>query len=308
MKKNKIVYSVDDRIGASFQVGDFVENTEAFVKVAGYSSLYGAFDHFDWTLDPIESYPELAKKIESDIVDWEPDLVIIDAEPIVARIAAKHNIPIVNCSALHLLDGVRWKRGQRKYTTVLELTRHKLGELPPARVNLIYSPYGFTGAELKEGYEWIEPYAISVEGQPKHSMACVFDNDRYDSLCMFALRSAENIVRWRGTQHYETTLADAKSILTEGYSSVIADALANGKEIRVIPNVKDPEQALNALMCSAYELGEDLGQIELLGMLALDDLEKSFERELKINSHYEPVGKLLDERISELWESMSRST
>lgn len=302
----KLLYATGNRLGAGQALAAlWLANPQLDMRVAGYQNLSDAVCQFDWTLDPIEKYPHLLDQITEDVLAWEPNMAIVDAEPIIASIAHKHDIPIVKCSSLHLLDGVKWKRGQQKYTTTLESTRILLSKLPPAVASLVYAPYGFTGAELKPGFEWIEPYVTEVKGSlsSKISLAAILDSSRIELLqnLWTAVVDEFHCKNWH---NYPENLQKAKSILCSGETSLIADALIYGKELRLIPNVKDPENVLNALMCSVYKLGEDLGQIELLGRLAIADLQKSFEHSFKAQVQYEPVGKLLHERIEEIWESL----
>ena len=141
----KILYSCSNRIGAGIQLTRFLENVHHEVRIAGYMRPTESLSHIDWTLDAlthsncIKNNSELINlfghkmlprvcfdgvvTLLEEISEYNPDLVICDAEPIVANIAITLGFKLWYISPMHLLDGIQWKRGQLKYHSLLESTR-----------------------------------------------------------------------------------------------------------------------------------------------------------------------------------------
>lgn len=294
-----IVYSLDKRIGAQLQLCDFLNHTVDSVFIAGYSNLSEVIPNFNWTLDYIDKYHLKIDVLEKDILEKEPDVVIVDNEPIVASIAVKNNIPLVKCSALHLLDGIQWKPGQQKYKMTIEPLRHKLRNLPKATLNLIYAPFGFTNACLNDNYEWVEPYAVDFNSTTSNEIITIINSKKRINNLENKL-NRKNVLK--NEKLYNDIVGSCSHALCGGEVSVLADLLANFKSFSVVPDVLNPENVLAALMCSNYGIAKDFGQIEYLDQNAIDDILINIETEA--GSKYEPVGTLLHQRIEELWESM----
>lgn len=291
----KIVYGAGNRIGASFQLYDFIQHTQHDVKIAGYSSLRNVFNHFEWTLDPIHIRPELLERLRLDIETAEPDLIISDCENFTASIAKELKVPLMKCSPLHLLDGVKWTVGQQRYRKSIERLRYPLRELPETETTFIYAPYSNTQAELKPGFEWIQPYSRILAGSGSDVLVIVEEKERADELTKIAMPLSGRIIS-RTDPEYECLLGESGFVLCSGDSTTVSDLIRNKKRFCIAPNVKNSEQILNALMCDNYGLGKDMGQIELLGRIGTDDLEKAIEQ-AGDSDQYVIAGNLFHERI-----------
>lgn len=301
----KIVYSAGNRLGAGHQLNGFLEQTSHDVRVASYLES-GRLLHFvDWTLDTNTS--SNLENLRNDITHFEPDLILIDGEPIVANIGQSLSIPIVYCSPLHLLDGVPWERGQLSYSAPLEILRTMLAAFPVGVKRLVYSPVGDIerSPSLREGFEWVRPYHFFVDGNSEvdQIMVVVEDSQRFDAIVAATQGLKLNFQYFRKLDAvYEKALENCAYIFSTGETKHIADAVYNNKSFCLLPNLKDPETVMNAIACSAFGLGLELGQLELMGKFSTSKIEESISK--KINYTVTSQHKMLHERIDELWECM----
>jgi hypothetical protein len=322
----KILYSTGNRIGGDIQLKRFLRYNEHEVKIAAYMRSSGSLTHVDWTLDALghkyckgsktalselfghAGIPHIgltqAVTLMEEIYAYEPDLIICDGEPIVANIAKTLNIKLWYCSPLHLLDGIRWERGQLRYFSLLDKTRKALTRLPKADKTFIYSPFGDVSFRpmLKEGYEWVRPYYHDVGGSRcSEGIAVIRDPKRISILskilnCVppfnFTLFSpfsynlshleSKNIST---VEKYKIALSNCKWLFTTGETSFISDAIYNGVDrICIAPNLDDPESLLNAILCRYYNIGDDVGQVEYMEQHAVGEVEKSYNKMYKSNS------------------------
>ncbi len=302
----KIVYSVGDRIGTNTQLIRFLENIDKRheVKVAAYISSSQGVPHIDWTLDALhynilgtknkkllislfkrESVPSLNLKNASILVkeigDFNPDLIISDFEPIVSYIAKLYNKKLWYCSSLHLLDGCEWDYDSFDYLYKIDETKKLLKNMPVADKYYIYSSFGdiFFRPTLKSKYQWITPYY-------KHS-----EN----------LLKIDNTQRYNKIKYIFNYLNEYKEdfFITDGSTSNIADAFYSGKKIIVLPTLNNCENLINAILVKKYNIGTDLGQIELMDRFSVEQFEKSFEK--KYNENYLSIQNYpqLHERVEE---------
>src|SRR3990167_6151836 len=274
----RIVYSAGNRLGAAHQVFGFLEHTSHDVRIAAFRRS-GRLLHFtDWTLDAIKSDNNI-ERLQIDIQKYDPDLVVIDGEPVVATIARSLSIPIVYCSPLHILDGVPWERGQLAYSAQVEELRKTLTDLPIGVTRFVYSPFGDIDGmpSLRDGFEWVRPYHFSVDRTPQvESILFVIEDDsRFENLTKTTLGLRLNLEYSRELDFsYIENLKLAEWVFTTGETRHIADAIYSNKQICIFPNIKDPETIMNAILCSQFGVGFDAGQVELMGRFAQAEIEK----------------------------------
>lgn len=338
----KILYGAGNRIGANFQLVRFLNHTNHQIKIAAHIKSSESLPHVDWTLDAL--YNKLTPKQTSDvnqlfghsgvpninlgqaeillseIDDFSPDLVISDAEPIVAHAAQSLSIPLWYCSPLHLLDGVEWSRGQLRYTSLLSATRKFLETLPQAAKTFVYSPLGDlkNRPPLKSGYEWIGPYRFKklptelvnknvaiIPNQKRISSLTKILNCVDSELLLFTefkdkFSKLQNL-DIKDTELYRKLLGECRWFFTTGETSYLADAVYNTvSRVCIAPNLQDPETLLNAIACRLCELGDDLAQVELMDKFSVGEIEKSMQRgglSIQLN---ETFNKTLDEKVKEL--------
>jgi hypothetical protein len=299
----KILYSAGNRLGAHHQLQNFIKFTKHEVKIGAYPK-FGKVNNITWNLEAAKNN---LLTLQEDIKKYYPDFVLIDSEPIIANIAYNLDIPILYCSTLHLLDGCIWPKYPKQYTACLKTYKKILSKLPFSILpKLIYSPFGdfSISPDLKKGFEWIQPYNFIVDNSVQEILLSTiedilrykeFNNIIYISKLFKILNSIDTDI------DYTTNLSKAKYLLTEGATQYISDAMYNKKKLCISPNVQDPENILNALLCSINKISPDIGQIELTPRVALNTIEKSitkfdFEEVIQISNH-----KKLHERIDELW-------
>jgi len=316
----KIIYSCSNRIGAGVQLTRFLRQIgeRHEVRIAGFTRPTESITHIDWTLDalrhryssknkqeliklfgyyglPDVGFNELSILLE-EISDFCPDLVICDAEPIVANIAKVLGFRLWYCSPLHLLDGVKWGPGQIKYRAKLEKYKKLLAKLPPAERTFVYSPFGdLDGPELKPGYEWMQPYHVHSNGVKSGGVAIIKDGKRISvlskilncispfDLILFSRHkynlshlTSVSMLDEANRDIYSDKVSRSSWVFTTGETNFVADAIYNGAKICIAPDLNDPEALLNAIMVRNYNLGDNLSQIELMESYAVGLIEKSY--------------------------------
>lgn len=290
----KILYSLGKRHSANFQALDFLQSSQQFeIKIAAHvSCIDGYINQVDWNLDALKYDKKVISTIYAGIESFEPDLVIIDGEPIIAKLAHMLNVPIWSISALHLIDGVYLENGQKsKYKHAVSSTRDLLSDINPVR-KFVYSPFGDLDAEpaLKDSYEWISPSlpcsiinkraAILTDSVRKPKLARILSHTD----CKFEICTPNQV-------------STNSIVLSMGESAIISNALENNNYIIVVPNVMDAEAVFNAVLINEYGLGIDFGQIEHMDRYAIQLLNnvKSSLSEVKFKRKNKKIEDILKE-------------
>jgi uncharacterized protein (TIGR00661 family) len=313
---------------------------EHIICIAAYLKSSHSLSHIDWTLDALhhKAIPKRRSKelqdlfghfgvpvinIEnasvflSEAVEFEPDLVISDGEPIAAHVAKSVGAELWYVSALHLLDGIDWSKGQLRYLSRLEKTRKALSRWPEPDRCFVYSPFGDVAFRpvLKPGYEWITPYHFNSQpGNYNYNYVCVINEfERFSSIIRIINSLSEkialvspydetfnNVDNFLNTDNktYKQLLDGCRKIFTTGETSYIADALYNEKNVCVAPSLNDPEALLNAILIREYSVGSDIAQVELMDIFALNEIETKLARPNETGFLSKQKRLLLHERIT----------
>jgi hypothetical protein len=182
-----------------------------------------------------------------ELVEWMPDLVISDCEPVTAYIAKTMGVDLWYCSPMLQLTGLQWKSGQGKMLKQISTARSHITKLPKASKYLVYSPFHeFNGPKLKDGFEWVTPYTEALDEIPHK---CLDFNPSKEMLDLMEKN-------------------DRDLALTTGETSYLSEILKGGCYPMVIGNADCPEAILNAELCRIYGVGDNLGKIS----------KKSFDR------------------------------
>lgn len=359
----KILYSAGNRVGANSQLSRFLQHLDGKheIKIAAYLKSSDSIPHIDWTLDALHynkpatantgmlqlfgyrGVPfvnvDNARIFLQETEKFEPELFIVDGEPIAAHIAKKLGIKLWYYSPLHMLNGLEWEKGQLRYVSRLTSLRHMLRSMPEPDAAFIYSPFGDIKFRpyLKNGFEWIQPYHIEVGEKPTviiksrsvgptinakifpgtniTNIAIINDTNRYSALTKilnsigftinlfspFTERYNNLLVENINNKlKYRDTLTYAKWLFTTGETSYISDAFYNLKDICVAPTLTDPETLLNAILCRSYGIGVDVAQVELSEDFAAEAIEKAYFKKLKKNYLSVQKAHLLHDRINNL--------
>lgn len=170
----KIIYSAGNLIGANLRLSEFLKHCNHEVKIAAYYKNHYCLDYIHWCLDAL--YLKNAPKNEDlgfhiphtdnkklsiiidYIVDWNPDLIIVDYEPILATVSKVLNIPLLSCSPMHLLDGLDWNGIKNK--TIFTKAKQNLKYFDHAFSKFIYSPFYLLNncMQISNEYQFIKPY------------------------------------------------------------------------------------------------------------------------------------------------------
>jgi uncharacterized protein (TIGR00661 family) len=336
----KILYAAGNRNGADLSLYRFLQHNSYEIKIAAYSHANNLLTHFDWTLDSLNhKYSETStknheifghkkvppvnsvelEKLIVDIDNFGPDLIINDFEPITAHMAESFGIPLWYCSPIHLVDGMHWLPGQKKYHSLMETVRRYLPRLPEAERVLVYSPFGDlkNPPKLKQGYEWVSPYHISANDNEKtEKIAVIKDASRISELSkilncippfdlkLFSLYSYKlshvECGNFCDEEVYGEFVGSSKWLFTTGETSFLSDALYNGvNRVCVAPSLLDQETLLNAMIIDWYGLGDDVAQVERLGKYSVEEIEKSINANKLRNIKLTKKNKYLHEIIEE---------
>jgi len=307
----KILYSSSDRIGGDSQARRILNHLPHHeIKLASYCKSSQSFKHIDWTLDALkynksnirhtwklkefldhrEFFPhtnfDLVRKFLLDVIDFEPDLIISDYEPISALIANKVGCELWYCSPMHLMDGVNWSMNNFIY---LHQSNHEKKNysrhfIKPNRI-FIYSPFAdiIPSNEIIPGYELIRPYHYKSENKPGN-LAIINDMARYDVLKKILYCSDYSFDTAKqfelSESEYREKLNNCDTIICCGETSVISDAIYSGKKLLITPQMQDIESLLNANFTREYGLGFDLSQIELMQKYSVDEINKTMKYEI----------------------------
>jgi len=240
----KILYAAGRLDDSNIRLGHFLRHTNHDVKVAAYYKNSDCLSRVHWMLDALEPLKKNTQEVleyinyESplniapllmmidDISEWNPDLFVIDYEPISAAIAQALDIPFISCSPAHLLDGVKWPKGKK--TKV----KANMKAFDGAIEKLIYCPFGRleNAPELLEGFDWIQPY-------------------EYDS-------------HREGTEAIRRKIEDGGSSMSIGTSGSLSKIISGGKSICVLDSPEDIEGSLNGIFVDTLGLGVALGKAE----------------------------------------------
>lgn len=301
----KIVYSAGNRLGAGFQLKDFLDHNTHEIKIAGYFESTREIQYVDWTLNAAEN-PDVIKILLQEIKEFQPDLIISDAEPIIANIAKTLNVQLWYCSSLHLFDGIEWGRGQLNgYSYQLEELRFFFRKMPLADRVFVYSPFGDikNPPSLRKKYEWVQPYHFSVENSINQSlqMAVVPESDRISDFIKIlnSLDICPILFKSKSQTGYKENLTQCNWYLSTGHTRFVSDAFYNNKTVSIAPSCLDVEEILNAILCSHYKLGMNIGQVELLDRFGPEEIEKSLNF-VSQKDYLNMNVKKLHERINEL--------
>lgn len=303
-KKLKIVYGAGNRNGAAWQLQEFMAHMQnATIRVATFlASSYG--DFIDWNLEACRTQDNYCRMLR-EIEEFNPDVIISDGEWNTINIANTLEIPLWNCSSLHLIDGVRWVRDQLGHNTSIEPTRRFLRAAPGGEKYFVYSPLCdiVNPPTLRDGFEWVRPYHTKVERNPfKNKTALIRYQARSEGLNQLLDILKIKLIKDKN-EEWKQALIESDWIVTTGDTNTVSDAFYNGINICVSPTVGDAEAAMNALMCRNYKIGVDVAQIELMDKYSLDEMEKTFAEFKELSSwplQINPNVKYLHERLEEL--------
>ncbi len=283
----KILYSAGDRIGAAYPLRGFVDNCKHEVKVAAYLKSGFLLNTIDWTLDAIPSIndnkfyrdSDAYKILLNDVDYYEPDLIICDNEFLLADIAVSFGIKLWCCSSLYLTNCFVRSHNFYKYfykNIISQLER--LSE--HAEKSLVYSPFGdvVDCPKIKDNFEWVRPYhnLVLCEGEDK---IAIINNDSRADVLRKILKSVPDVDINTHDSYSDTYMDQLKRSNWEfniGYTTSISDAIYSGiTKMCVAPYFQDVETLINAEICSELNIGDNVGQVELMESFAIQEIEKS---------------------------------
>jgi hypothetical protein len=224
-------------------------------RIAAHFKNHSYLKMIDWVLDPVlrvwlgkPNYfvqhgshgpfvdYEYADFIINELVEWSPDLVISDCEPLTATIAGLFNIPLWYVSPMLYLTGTVFNKYEiNSFIFNKELTR--LHSLPKANRYFIYSPVCdlLDAPQLKEGYEWIRPFTAKPEG--------LLSSERDDKIISILEQSKP-----------------PNSLITTGETSFVADAFYSINRFYISPNINCLEKMLNAQIMNHFKIAKNIGR------------------------------------------------
>lgn len=318
----KILYAAGNRSSSGDQFKRIKEHlSEHEIKFAAFSSATQFIQTIDFVLDYFYSFwhdrPSykrivqegfLTKELEAYaacISNFAPDLLIADQEPLTTSIAKLLEIPIWYCSPVHLIGGCPLKSKDVFYKEQSQLFRMEMTVWPKADRIFIYSPFSrLKKIPINKEYEWVEPYSnvkyskekdlnIAFFSQREKEIYSIFNASKFEG--PFFSHSKFNSSKISGysiiDSEYDFLIQCSKNVFCAGETSIITDALNNNSNIIICPNLNDVETTINASMMKIFGIGRELGQIELMGNLAVDELNNCLNEEFsyKIRPIQQPL-------------------
>lgn len=316
----KILYSMSNRLGAAELLQRLLKDPPADckIRVAGYSSALAYLSKLDWTLDGVVYVPpnlahspkELAPfdHFNEEIENFNPDLVISDANMLSAIVCQELSIPLWSVSPLHFLDGVIRGIERSHYQSTLSRSRDSLSRIKSKAIRcFIHSPFGSIRIpwKLKAGYEWMSPpINLAKESNGGAKIALLSDPSRRDGLIK-VLSNLSTIPHnhLQASPEFYQQLRNSWC-LTMGETGLITDAIQARSFLAIVPKTSDPEATMNAVLCQELGLGQDLLQAELMLEYGMEDLEKSQEAQISNKLPTDLRFPTLKERIEEYARSI----
>jgi hypothetical protein len=264
----RILYGAGSYSGSNIRLGRFLKRCPRRheVRVAAYVRNHQYLPYIDWALDAVRTtrpnpkarvtdlfgdydgnFPRVNldrfSEMLAELTEWDPQLVISDAEPITAHVANAFCAELWTCSPLHMLDGVEWEMGHLNRSAVIDKARRQLATLPPATKRLVYSPFADLALRpiLKDGFEWVSPYI-----SPAFEEGWVASQRTEQPGFKFLSRAFAPKRKWA---------------LTTGETCFVVDAFYRQQVIAVSPHSGDAESVLNAALCEYFGIGRNLGEI-----------------------------------------------
>jgi hypothetical protein len=284
--KKRIIFSVGKHhsdIQFKVMVGNLRKDFD--LKIASYFNKLSQVKYRDWILDPLFCHPlspstsiqqwingsfgkTNTKKFDqlfNDIIEYEPDLIIVDFEPILGMIGNALDIPVWNCSTLNLDFAIDFSHEHKSYKALLRPFKNNWYQYSlKFHKQLIYSPFYKFSLPIKNKYEWVAPFFESYSNE-KDSSKLVVHHHRP------LLKQIANCV---GLEHLDGKYC--ADVISSGETQLLADIIMNqmAKSLNLAPNLTSLETMINANVISLFGLGYDLGQIELMGNYAKSYLDE----------------------------------
>lgn len=278
-------------------------------KVAGYYRSTYNLKFVDWLLDPItvdakknhnstklldaklgRANLEAVGSLIEALADAQPELLIVDGEETIAKIANKLDCDWIYLSPEHLLDGLKIK-GEYKHL-LFQRYMDVCYDWPKGN-RIIYSAIGNFDNHISSNYEWITPEWIREELGDK-VYDCVFLLDDPSRAAFFTklaeclnLKIAVGLPYDASSKYVDTFnifsdfsqfIGKTDVIFCFGSNSLLTDALMNEKKILISPKMSDYESLINAQTVQELGFGLEVGQLEFLGSLALDEFKRAFRK------------------------------
>lgn len=265
----RTLYSIDNNLEKAHQLYLLKNKSKDNIKIAAYPKHIDYLKSFSINLN---AYYNHKKELESYVKSYEPDLVLIDKEPILSSLSKEIGIPALHLSSEYILNEFKLKKTHRyyKYLMEAEAQNKQFIKLEPG---LILSPLASYFNESQN--EFINPYYDIIENNEiTNSILLLIEDSRLDKIYSLISNIGFKITISNFTDiDYKKKLAEAEWVFTSGNIKYITDALYNNKKIALVPNVSNSENIIQATILEELNLGVDLGQIDLLDESILPKLE-----------------------------------
>lgn len=330
----RIYYSAGNYCGSGLRLKRFLPYVESEheVKISAFVNSIGYIDDIDLISDTlyfnVKNSAQLTKSKEllgvkdqrvprvnydalvsfySEIVDFSPDLVISDFEPISAAIAKRVGAKLWYCSPILLNKAIDYTLKQRRYTeNVLYSHKNFKRFYPEADRYLVYSPFGNVEGipEINSGFEWVKPYHLMSEKKSEkksgEKLALVSDDKRKEVLnkIFFCSDDFRTLSLKESYFNYLKEYSNYDTICTMGSTGEISDAIYNENKIIIAPDVLDYEATANARVLRSFGFGSDIGNFDLMKSFHLQTLQEALEED----KSYKLNNKSIKQLHEVIWE------
>lgn len=309
----KILYAASDRPSSILQAKNIIENLKNHfeIKIAGFDNLINEYQ-LDWFINPLYSnfnrrkLPKLKEKYNCNIslVDVElfenllfsidvyrPDLIISDNQTEINAIGHILNIETWDVSSInHLWSASEFTWDFFYYHILYYYKRDYLNRTPPSK-SFVYSPFYLLNFPILADQEYIRPFDTSTE----------ITNDIV--VTSFKRENLRNIFSNFRNIKYNTNLFEIGNMnFITGETCYLNEIIKSGKYYHIMPNLKDIETLVNAVITRTLMSGIDLGQIELMQ----EHAHARIERMIDIKLDYLVNDKKVPNLLEKIYEKVER--
>lgn len=269
---------------------NLIKNFE--VRVAGRQNVRQFIPYLDWNLEPLfnqnvqrkcstgelvsgnwipELHKDTLKELIDEVIRWNPDLIVIDKEPIMIAIANHLKIPSWDISMLNLMWTPEWNQKYfHFYSDPLNNFKRDLSFYANPTKKFIYSNLFKARLNIGEDLEWIQPFSFAPNPvNDQKSVSALVTSGRPFLNKIF---TASSIPVFSSLK----TLPTSEVWFCSGENHLFSELLAhNAQTIHLVPNLKDKEALVNASLIYNARLGKSLGQLELMKFSAPEEVRKT---------------------------------
>jgi hypothetical protein len=270
------------------------------VKTAGY---YGYCDKVDININAFVNpnsflFFDKLSNYYNEVKRFNPELIITDCEPVTSFLATYFTCPVYQIinKFFHYAITTEYQRKAKLKKHVSSIYRSGYPEiLKNADRVFVYSHFGDLGLQLKDNVTWIRPYFKLG----KTSKVCAHDhvvlvydyrkilsNIKSNDLVIYYDKNFTMNHKSYDSEDYYHNIKNAKYIITESCSHLLADCYYNGKYPHICMDISDMSSISNTYLSDYYYTGKRIYIKDKLNLSDLELPEVFIEKDIKYLHEY----------------------